>query len=65
MILNDMLNIHDSLLTKINLNKSALWMCPLFEEYSDMFCELKKKLIWFAKKKIRFVFYVKERTRFC
>ena len=39
MMLNDMLNIHDKHLTKINSNKFALWMCPLFQENSDLFCE--------------------------
>ena len=28
MMLNDMLNIHDRRLAKINSNKFALWMCP-------------------------------------
>ena len=39
MMLNDMLNIHDKHLTKINSNKFSLWMCPLFQENSDLFCE--------------------------
>ena len=27
---------------KINLNKFALWMCPLFQENLDLFWKLKK-----------------------
>ena len=46
MILNDMLNIHDRRLTKINLNKFALWMCPLFQENSDIFLWIKN---WICK----------------
>ena len=42
------------MLDKNYLNKSALWMCPLFKEYSDLFCEL-KKLIWFVKKSDMFL----------
>ena len=41
MMLKDMLNKHDKHLTKIDLNKSALWMCPLFQEYLDLFWKLK------------------------
>ena len=47
-------NEHDKHLTKINLNKFALWICPLFKENSDLPWKLKKekrkKKTWFVKK---------------
>lgn len=36
-------NEHDKHLTKINLNKFALWICPLFKENSDLSWKFKKK----------------------
>ena len=39
MMLNDMLNIHDRRLTKINSYKFDLLMCPLSQENSNLFCE--------------------------
>ena len=36
-------NEHDKHLTKINLNKFALWICPLFKENSDLPWKLKKE----------------------
>ena len=56
-----MLNIHDNCFTKIDLNKSTLWMCPIFKEYSDLFCEL-KKIIWFVKKSDLFLCKTKNKT---
>ena len=42
---NDMLNIHDRRLTKINSNKFTLWMRPLFlRKFKSVLC-IKENLI--------------------
>ena len=50
-MLNDMLNTHDKHLTKINLNKFSLWICPLFKEKFKSVLKKKKKKTKTCKEK--------------
>ena len=77
---NDMLNIHDRHLTKINSNKFTLWMCPLFlrkfrsvlcikenficKEKSDLFLCKRKNKIFVKKNQIYFCVKFKKKKRF-
>ena len=42
-MLNDMVNTHDKHLTKINLNKFSLWICPLVKEKLKYVLKIKIK----------------------
>ena len=52
MMLNDMLNIYDKHLTKINLNKFALWMCPLSKKKNKIYFCKRKKIERFYQEKL-------------
>ena len=57
--MNDMLNIHDRHLTKINSNKFTLSMCPFFLFFifkKIQICFVYKRKFWFIKKNRYFLF---------
>ena len=60
-MLNDMLNTHDKHLTKINLNKFSIWICPLVKEKFKYVLKKKKKLRLVKKNQICFWKVLKKR----